>query len=483
MTALSSPSSAPSRIDRRAIWIGLSVVLGAIIGLATGDGQTTLAVLVVLAPLIIITLIRLQWFPVLVLASAFGEALSVGGLSLSRAIGPVAVLALILGLAGRSRVSVRQVALPLTIFFYTCWAIASATWTINPVSGFGETGTGYADAQLLLSIALMLPLVMFLRTEADLRRALKWIWLLAVITGLVSIAQFASGASRSVGASGDANFFAALQVVVLPLCALLVIETKRTRDRAIVLVGVGIIVGSVITTLSRGGILALVAVFLLLSFQPAKGFFRTRARKRAFLSVVLVGGLVLLAVAFKALSARTSGLFSGQDTGSGRTNLWRAALVAWHWHEIHGIGFGAFIGQSNQLLLQTPGVNFGAYNLRSSGQYVHNAYLESLTELGVIGLVLFLAILVAIFSSLRRSARETRTTLPFTSAFARALMLGLAGFALTSIFLSAETDRTLYTLIGFALALPRVIAEERRGRDTANGLPLSLPPQRLATDV
>lgn len=484
MTAISFTPSAQLIGDRRLRWVGLCVAMGAIVGLSAALGQLTIAILVVLAPLVVAALVRLEWFPTLVLASAFGEALSIGSLSLSRAIGPVALLAMILGLPGRSRLRARQFMLPFAIVVYTCWALASVAWTVNPDNGLDMTGTGYALAQLGLSIVLMLPLVLFLRTEVDLRRVLKTIWVLAVITGAVSIIQFASGASRSVGTTGDANFFAALQVVVLPLCALLAIETRSPRNRAIVLLGVGVVVGSVITSLSRGGIFALAAMFLLLSFQPAQSFFRTRARKRAFLLCVLVGAAVLLAVSFSALSARTSGLFSSGDTGSGRTNLWRAAVVAWHWHVWIGIGFGAFIGQSNALLLQTPGVNLSAYDLRSTGQYVHNSYLESLTELGVIGLVLFCVILVAIFRSLRRSVREAEAAgLPLTSAFARALLLGFVGYALTSVFLSAETDRTLYTLIGLSLALPRVIREEQRERQILAADPPPHPLPRTAIDV
>jgi len=484
MTAISLAPRGSLTGGRRLGWIGLCVALGAIIGVSVAVGQLTLAILIVLAPVIVATLVRLEWFPVLVLASAFGEALAIGSVSLSRAIGPVALLAMILGLPGRRRLRARQFLLPFSIVIYTCWALASVAWTVNPDNGFGMTGTGYAVAQLGLSIVLTLPLVMFIRTEADLRRVLKTIWVLAVITGLVSIVQFATGSARSVGTTGDANFFAALQVVVLPLCALLAIETRSRRNRAIVLLGVGVVVGSVITSLSRGGILALAAIFLLLGFQPAQSFFRSRARKRAFLLFVVVGAGVLLAVSFSALSARTSGLFSSGDTGSGRTNLWRAALVAWHWHVWIGIGFGAFIGQSNQLLVQTPGVNFSAYDLRSTGQYVHNSYLESLCELGVIGLVLFCVILVALLRTLRRSVREAEAArLPLSAGFARALLLGLFGYALTSFFLSAETDRTLYTLIGLALALPRVIREEQHHRETpdARRPPPSLP--RIATDV
>ena len=86
-------------------------------------------------------------------------------------------------------------------------------------------------------------------------------------------------------------------------------------------------------------------------------------------------------------------------------------------------------------MVETPGVSFSDYDLRSTGQYVHNAYLESLVELGVIGAALFIGLLVVMALSLRATARRAQQAgLMFTSAFSRAMALGLAGFAFTSFF-------------------------------------------------
>jgi O-antigen ligase len=456
-----------SRGDSRLPWVVAAAVLGIGIGVATALAQTTIAVIIVMLPVLFVLLLRLDWIPVLLIATVFGEAVQSGSVTASRAVAPLVVFAMVLGLPGRERVRLPRVGLLLVVIAYCSWAFASALWTVNPDNSLTLGGTGYALAQLAISLVMMVAMVMFVRFEVDLRRLLWAAWLLASITGLISIAQYVGGDSRSVGVSGDANFFAALQVVALPFSALLAIEMRNNRKRAIILVGIAVAVGSIITSLSRGGILALVAVFLLLTLQPARGFFRTRARKRLFLLCVTVGAGILLAASYSALSARTSSLFNGGDQGSGRTNLWRAAINGWHQHEVRGLGLGAFIGQSNKLLLETPGVNFSDYNLRSTGQYVHNAYLESLVEVGMIGAALFLGLLAAAAVSLRKSARRAQAAgLLFSAAFGRAMLLSLAGFALTSIFLSTETDRTLWVLIGLSLALPRVISQEQHLRET-----------------
>jgi O-antigen ligase len=464
MSTLPVRGPAPSVLLPRATpWSLLAAALGAVLGVATALGQTTAAVAVVMIPALGALVLRPDLLPSVLIASAFGEAIVTGSVTVSRLVGPLAVLVMALALPGRSGLRLPRIGVSVAVAGYSLWALASTLWTANPDSSFSQGGTGYALAALALSITYMLATAMFVRREQDLRRLLVVVWVVSVATGLLSIGQYLTGHTRALGLSGDANFFAALQVVALPIEALLAGQVSRTRTRVVVLAGLAVTVGSIITSLSRGGILALAAVFVMLSVQPAAAFFRTRARKRAFLLVALVGAGILLVASYSALSARTSSLFTTSDGGSGRTNLWRSALTGWHQHPIDGMGFGAFLGQSNQLLLATPGVDFSSYLPRPTGQFVHNAYLESLTELGVIGLALFLAILATAAVSLLATARRAaRAGALFLSSFTRALLLSLTGFAFTSIFLSTETDRIFWILLGLTLAVPRVLLHEQR---------------------
>ncbi len=440
-------------------------LLGAGVGLAVALGQTKIALGVLLLPALVALMMHPEWLPPVLVVVAFGEAVSTGSVTLSRLAAPLAVVVMVVALPGRRGLRFPELKVLWAVVAYGLWAFASAMWTVNPDSGLSQGGTGYALASLALSLVFMAAIAMFVQSERDLRRLLVTIWALSAITGLVSIAQYASGYSRTMGLAGDANFFAALQVAAVPLQAVLATRVRRASTRGVVLLGLAITVGSVVTSLSRGGLLALAAVVVLLMFQPARTFFRTPARKRAFLMVTLAGAAILLVASFSALSARTSSLFTTSDGGSGRTDLWRAALGGWHEHPIAGMGFGAFIGQSDALLLRTPGVDFSAYALRPGGQYVHNAYLESLTELGVVGVALFCAVLGAMALALRRTTRRARAAgVPLVASFSRALTLSLAGFAFASIFLSTETNRTLWILLGLSLALPRVLLKEQHER-------------------
>jgi O-antigen ligase len=114
---------------------------------------------------------------------------------------------------------------------------------------------------------------------------------------------------------------------------------------------------------------------------------------------------------------------------------------------------------SFQLLAQTPQVDLASH-LRfatRAGEYVHNAYLGSLAELGPIGLVLFIAIFLSTFRSLQRTAAEARATGDlFIRSVANALLVGLFAFALSSLVLSTETSRILWMIVGISLSLPHL---------------------------
>ncbi|MDQ6914817.1 MAG: O-antigen ligase family protein [Actinomycetota bacterium] len=458
------------------LWVALAGLLGAAAGMGAGvDPKVTVVAVVGIAALIALFL-RPDWVPAALIVTMFMEGIALGGVQITRLVAPLAAAIVLIRLAAGGAVRFPRRSVLLAVGAYSAWAFASVLWTVNPDSSFSQNGTGYALASLALSVVFLFAMAVLVESRRDVRRVMAVMWLMSVLAGLVAIGEFATGAQRAVGYTGDANFFAATQVIALPIGVALSGQIEERGKRLVVLLGTAVAIGSIFTSLSRGGILALSAVLLVLAFQPASQIFRARARKRAFFLTAVVGGAVLLSFSYGALSARTSSLFQTKEGGSGRTYLWKAALTGFKEHPGHGLGFGAFDSQSNFLLERTPGVDFSSYRLRQTGQVVHNAYLSSLTELGVLGLALFLAMFGTTFATLRRVARRAEADDdPPVAALARALILSLAGFMLVSIFLSSETDRALWVVMGLALALGRLApphglpAPLRRGHLLASG--------------
>jgi exopolysaccharide production protein ExoQ len=123
-------------------------------------------------------------------------------------------------------------------------------------------------------------------------------------------------------------------------------------------------------------------------------FVGIRSINKNFIGTYLLAALVLLAVA--ELAFGISGNMSeslGRGSGlSGRKELW-AALLGLHTNPILGTGFESFwLGERPQRL---EGIFFFIPN------EAHNGYLETYLTLGLIGLFMLIALIIATFSKIR----------------------------------------------------------------------------------
>src|SRR5712691_247289 len=400
----------------------------------------------------------------LLLLTIFASAFTVGGVTLNRLAAPLAVIAVISQLL-QSRLRLQPSRLTLaTITGYVLLALASLAWTVSLAS------TVNSLASLSISLAYMGAFALLVRDRADVR-ALFWVAAACSIAlGLWWAASYALGVSRYANLAGDPNFIAALQVVALLMVLALAADAPTEGRRAGLYLAVAIIAGSIVATLSRGGLIALLVAVILVAVTPARLFFGSRRRKLGLMFSVAAGLALLVAFAWGDLSSRFTQGLNEPGLAAGRGDLDLAAIHGFQERPMLGLGYGGFQPSSLQLLRTTPGVqlavhlrclapNAGEY-LRSAGTFctgqpVHDAYLESLVELGIPGLLLFVGILGATgFSLLRTAGRASRDGDPFIAAASVALVVGLAALAVASFALSTETSRATWMIVGLSLALP-----------------------------
>jgi O-antigen ligase len=409
-------------------------------------------------------------------AIVFLEDVHFMGMAATRLFAPAALLFVILELVrGTARV---RAGLPLVLVGgYVAWAVASGLWTVS------LGGTQFLLQSLGIGLAFMLVFAALPSTEADIRRLLYTVGFTAAIVGGLSVIAFGSPfelpgvdllqAGRSQGGVGDPDFFAAMQLVTVPLVLVMASETKNARLRLLLYAAVLTILASVFTSLSRGGFLAVAVLGLLLLMSRPERLFRSRHEKAIALVVVVLGMVAFFSRPYvrEEVVSRAETIYAPKTkndaSGSGRTNLWKAAAKTAGEHPLTGIGFGGFGSISQELLFQTPGVDLDVQQMREEGDYfvAHNTYLGTAAELGLPGLLLYLGLLIATALSLRRTAqRAAAVGAPLVGRVAHALVLGLASWALTSFFLSGETARMFWILVGLSLALPKLLPDARPAR-------------------
>jgi O-antigen ligase len=242
---------------------------------------------------------------------------------------------------------------------------------------------------------------------------------------------------------------------------------------------IAIIAASVAASLSRGGLLALLVAVVVIVVVPARPFFQS-GRQKAAVFAVAVGSLSILgAIAGADLNQRIQQAFSSPSLAAGRGDLALAALNGFQQHPVLGLGFGAFKPTSFELLRTTPGVDLPAHlqcleageTIRGAagctGQQVHNAYLESLVELGPLGLLTFVGIFAAGWLAIARALSASVVPRdPLLVSVLAALAIGLVTIGVSSVSISTETSRSLWLIVGTVLAVSAII-----GRQGGGGVP------------
>lgn len=455
MTAYPVRLAARVHADRQLLAPVTFVALALAVGVLAPAHPAYAAALAVSVCLVLLVAARVTFLLILLACTMFVESLSLGGgFHLDRLAGGFAAAVLFyIFFANRRLLQLQPNGLLVLVGCYGGWMLLSAYWATDAGVVFSELFS------YVLTIFYMLAFALLLRSRQSLRAVLTTFSFGALLFGVVAlVTDIAShGASRSSGLQGDPNLFAEYQVLALPAAVVLGTFQRRKSWRYFYYGIVGVIILSVVSSQSRGGLLALIPVLLATLVLPWRIFFRSARQRLSYVvSVVAMAAPGVFVGASGSFFQRVGTLLQGasaSDRGSGRLDIWSAAWRVWKTHPWFGIGAYNFRAHSLDILQATPGVNTAAHYV-VAGKEVHNAYLETLTELGVVGLGLFLLVVGLTASYFLRAFRRASAAgdEPMRRMVA-ALLLGLVSVVITSFFLSNELGRALWIFVGLALAL------------------------------
>ena len=409
------------------------------------------AVALVLGAAVVVVIARdADALPLVLVATMFTESLSLGpALRVGRLAGVLAIAVLAYSLLMHLRPQLRWNPLVALALGYGLWMAISLYWASDTHWVLTELDSWG------LAMAYMLTFALLVRTPQQLTSVLTTLSLGSFVFGLVSFVTYASSndTARGDGLQGDPNYFAVYQTIALPATLTLAATARRPAVRALLYGVVGVIVLSVVSSLSRGGLIALGVVVLSTIVLPWRTFFRRRSQKASYVGFLALAVAAAVALGSTSFVARAQTIIHPSDRGSGRTDLWNATWNAYTHHPWLGIGEGNFRAESLQWLAATPGVDLAAPWI-NSGKEVHNAYLETLTELGPVGIALFGGVILGTFWFCVRSYRRARAHgHELLQRYSLAVAVGLLGYVIGAIFLSNELSKALWVLVGIALAL------------------------------
>ena len=263
----------------------------------------------------------------------------------------------------------------------------------------------------------------------------------------------------------DANDFATLAVTALPLGLYFVHAGRRPRARVLGAVALAVLTVTFVRSGSRGGFVALVAMggFIVLRYTAV-----ALRRRLFFLGLV---GLVLLVTASDAYWQQMGTILSDNDYNhteeSGRLQIWSRGIGYMLQHPLLGVGPNNFGAAEGTLSPFAARQQFG-FGVRWNAP--HNSFIQVGAELGVPGLVFFLAVIASAFTALRRPSRHDVLAEDRPGSrpeLTQAVTASLIGFVVGAFFLTLAYSEMLYTLVALAAGLVKLTADQPPHRRVA----------------
>ena len=419
--------------------------------------------------------------PVLLFAVPFGAALRPDTGDVDVAAGPTEALVALLALAWLARgVRLRSIAVGNGTVVA---AIVVLTALMLLSIGYAASA-GLAVKESLKWLELLLVLVIVVDCAAD-ERTVTWmlaalfaaggaeaLWgVMQVATGGGPAAFQVDGALRAFGHFEQPNPFAGYLATILPLAVLMAIVARpRPRFRWFALGSTLAMLLAVAASQSRGAWLGVAAAAVCLRAAWSR---RTRfwllplAGAAALFTILAAAGLLPASMAdrlgqaveyFGVFDVRTVELTSQNWAVVERMAHWQAGWSMFLDHPWLGVGAGNYAA-AYPLYYVPPW-------LEPLG-HAHNYYLNTLAELGVVGLVLLLAVLTTLFGQLGAALRLPTDA---DTVFWRAVVAGVVGalvvFCVHSLFDNLFVH-SVNVQLGFMVGLGLVAAERLRQRSAA----------------
>lgn len=334
---------------------------------------------------------------------------------------------------------------------------AIAIGTLAVLSVPGALWKGYAVEFLLSEFwkTLLMSVIMAIGwlDRRTLHMSLVAVGVGGIVPAYMMVAHGAEGERARFGQAFDANEAALMFLVIIPIA--LHLAQRRGWQRFMWYGSVLLMVGAVVRTGSRGGFIGLIAlgVFLVLTSPPGQ-------RWRQIL--VICGGAIAFVLSLNEATwnrLRTVTSLTqdyNYDTEEGRIQVWKRGATYMLENPLLGVGVKNFPIAEGHL----AGKVERGMSLRFTA--AHNSFVEIGAELGLPGLIAFVAMLWTAAAGCRRVIRAVRgisraqapppPELLAEAGVARAALISVSIFAVAGSFLSFAYHPITFFLVALSVA-------------------------------
>jgi O-antigen ligase len=262
---------------------------------------------------------------------------------------------------------------------------------------------------------------------------------------------------RAFGPVGEANRFAQVLMMGLPLAFVGMLNARRGIARKLALGCVLAILGGIVVTYSRGAFVTLIVLGVLL--VPLR-----LARISQVVAVFLAGAIAIPlaapAYAGRVLSISGSAELVGAEeveadgATRGRVTEMLAGLAAYTDHAVLGVGPGQYVPYYSVYYQSLPEISIREISVP---RRAHSLYLELAAESGTAGLVVFMVIPLLLLRDLRAIRLIVMRRRPALARIAAGFSLLILAYLGTGMFLHLAYERYYWFMVGLAAAAAAVL--------------------------
>lgn len=326
--------------------------------------------------------------------------------------------------------------------YFVIWFLAAIT--ASHLSYLFLEGAIAATTDFITIVIMYFLIANLVVSENKLRVTFYLLVVLTVTIAVSGIVQFYTGFGlggaeaykdriQGIGIFSDPNDLALALVIVLPFLFFKLTEDKGTvYGKAFNLICLVVLIYALILTQSRGGLLALGVLAMLLFSRrvgPVLGY--------------SLGGLGMASL-FLA-SSRMSTISTEEGSAYGRIQAWGIGMDLFESSPLFGVGAG----------------NFTEYHFRTA----HNSFVLCAAELGVFGLfpwLMMVYLVIRNMSFVSNHAGEARMT--DTVLYADSLRYGMIAFVAAAFWLSRTYSELFFILVALSTALTHMYVKSSGAR-------------------
>lgn len=263
------------------------------------------------------------------------------------------------------------------------------------------------------------------------------------------------------GPLGQHNRYAQIMLMIAPLALFRLLGESSKMMRIFAAVSTIFILMGAVLTFSRGGAVGFLSTIVIMAFLR----YINIKQVVAFVLVVLIVMQFFPQFGTRLMSLEAlTALFQGEESGGisqadgatqSRVTEMLAAAMMFADHPIVGVGPGMY---RNYYLEYADEVGIRAQNQE---RQAHNLYLGLAAETGTLGMIVFSAILFTIFRNLTQMRKYWQDKRPDEANIATGLVLALASYLATGMFLHFAFIRYFWLIVGLAGAACNVSRVEQ----------------------